>query len=42
MEFGPINATIHKVNERTKIQELEQVSAIYQDILERLLSRHLS
>lgn len=37
VELGPVNATIHKINERTNIQELEQLSVIYQAILERLL-----
>ncbi|MCH8137220.1 MAG: M20/M25/M40 family metallo-hydrolase, partial [Proteobacteria bacterium] len=37
VELGPVNATIHKINERTNIQELDQLSAIYQEILERLL-----
>ena len=37
MELGPVNATIHKINERTNIQELDQLSAIYEEILERLL-----
>jgi len=37
VELGPVNATIHKINERTNIQELDQLSAIYEEILERLL-----
>ena len=37
VELGPVNATIHKVNERTNIQELDQLSAIYEEILERVL-----
>jgi succinyl-diaminopimelate desuccinylase len=37
LELGPVNATIHKVNECVKIDELEQLSVIYEGILERLL-----
>lgn len=37
VELGPVNATIHKVNECTNIQELEKLSEIYQLILERIL-----
>ena len=37
IELGPINASIHKVNECVGIEELDQLSAIYTDILNRLL-----
>lgn len=37
LELGPINATIHKVNECIAVQDLEPLSQIYQGILERLL-----
>jgi len=37
VELGPVNATIHKVNERVEIAELERVKAIYQRMLEKLL-----
>lgn len=37
VELGPINATIHKVNECVGIEALDQLSAIYTDILNRLL-----
>jgi succinyl-diaminopimelate desuccinylase len=37
IEIGPNNATIHKVNECVKVEELEALSTIYQNILERLL-----
>jgi succinyl-diaminopimelate desuccinylase len=37
VELGPINATIHKVNECVGVKELDQLSAIYADILRRLL-----
>ncbi len=37
IELGPINASIHKVNECVGSQELDQLSAIYEQILEQLL-----
>ena len=37
VEFGPCNATIHKPNERVKIQDLEKLSAVYQRIMESML-----
>jgi len=36
VELGPVNATIHKVDERVSIDELEALSAIYRGMLERL------
>jgi succinyl-diaminopimelate desuccinylase len=38
VELGPVNATIHKVDERVAIDELETLSAIYRGIIERLLA----
>ncbi len=37
VELGPINATIHKVNERVAIEELEILSSIYENILIELM-----
>lgn len=37
IELGPLNATIHKVNERVAIADLERLSRIYQGVLARLL-----
>ena len=37
VELGPCNSTIHKVNERVSIDELEQLSHIYQCVIEQLL-----
>ena len=37
VELGPVNATIHKVNERVEIAELDRVRAIYRRMLEKLL-----
>lgn len=38
VELGPVNASIHKVNEHTDIAQLEQLTQIYRRILERLLA----
>jgi succinyl-diaminopimelate desuccinylase len=37
IELGPINATIHQINERVATADLERLSRIYEDILIRLL-----
>ncbi len=37
VELGPINATIHKINECVEIAELDRVCAIYRRMLEKLL-----
>ena len=37
VEVGPVNATIHKLNERIAIADLEPLAALYRGILERLL-----
>ena len=37
LEFGPLNATIHQVDERVALRELDDLSAMYQRILEKLL-----
>jgi succinyl-diaminopimelate desuccinylase len=37
VELGPVNATIHKINECVEIAELDRVSAIYRRMLEKLL-----
>ena len=39
VEIGPVNATIHKVDECVAVDELEQLPAIYRTICERLLQR---
>lgn len=38
LELGPLNATIHKVNEHVAIADLETLSDIYQQVLENLLT----
>ena len=37
IELGPLNATIHQVNERIAVADLAKLSRIYQSVLERLL-----
>lgn len=37
VEFGPLNATIHKLNECIAVDDIEQLAAIYQKTLEKLL-----
>ncbi|SFM78849.1 succinyl-diaminopimelate desuccinylase [Nitrosomonas communis] len=37
VEFGPRNATIHKLNEYVEIEDIERLSEIYRLTLERLL-----
>lgn len=38
IELGPVNATIHKIDECVKIDDLDSLADIYQDILQRLLA----
>lgn len=38
VEMGPINASIHKVDERVAIDELEKLPGIFRDVAERLLA----
>jgi succinyl-diaminopimelate desuccinylase len=42
VELGPVNATIHKLNEHVAIADLEPLAAIYRGILERLLEPAVS
>jgi succinyl-diaminopimelate desuccinylase len=37
VELGPVNATIHKVNERVRISDVKDLTAMYQRIMEILL-----
>ena len=39
VEFGPVNATIHKINECIGLTELEQLPRIYEEVLTRLLTK---
>lgn len=38
VEFGPLNATIHKIDECVDIDDIEPLSAIYEKTLEKLLT----
>ncbi len=37
VEFGPVNASIHKLNEHIELDALEQLPRIYLDVLRKLL-----
>jgi len=37
VELGPVNATIHQVNETVLIQDLEDLSRIYSKVLTKIL-----
>ena len=37
LELGPVNATIHQVDERVSCEDLDRLSRMYEGILERLL-----
>jgi succinyl-diaminopimelate desuccinylase len=39
VEFGPINASIHKIDEHVGIDELDRLTQVYRLALERLLTR---
>ena len=38
LELGPVNESIHKLNEHVSIDDLEQLSNIYESMLEKLLT----
>ncbi|WP_097460168.1 succinyl-diaminopimelate desuccinylase [Mangrovitalea sediminis] len=37
VELGPVNATIHKIDECVRVEDLDRLSSIYERILENLL-----
>jgi succinyl-diaminopimelate desuccinylase len=37
VELGPLNSTIHQINEHIALVELERLELIYQRMLEKLL-----
>ena len=37
VEMGPVNASIHKVDERIALAELEALPALFREMAERLL-----
>ncbi len=42
IELGPVNATIHQIDECVRIDELERLSALYERIVEKLMTEHAS
>lgn len=38
VEFGPVNMSIHKLNEHVALDAIEPLSAVYRGVLERLLA----
>jgi succinyl-diaminopimelate desuccinylase len=38
LELGPVNASIHKVNEHLRVADLGRLSAMYRGILQRLFT----
>ena len=42
IEFGPLNESIHKVNEHIALNDLEILSHIYEQVLINLLAKPLS
>ena len=41
VELGPVNASIHKVNEHVKVEDVPRLEKIYRQIMENLLNRGL-
>ena len=37
IEFGPVNATLHKINENILIADMDPLAKCYQGVLEQLL-----
>jgi len=37
LELGPLNATIHQLNECVSVEDLDTLSAVYERMLEELL-----
>ncbi len=38
LELGPVNATIHKINECVRADDLDRLTLMYEGILRRLLA----
>ena len=38
VELGPVNASIHKINEHVRVDDLPRLATMYQGILSRLLT----
>jgi succinyl-diaminopimelate desuccinylase len=41
VEFGPINASIHQINEHVRVEDLAPLTEIYAGLIERLLGEPL-
>jgi succinyl-diaminopimelate desuccinylase len=39
VELGPVNASIHKVNEHVKVEDVPRLATMYEQIMENLLNR---
>jgi succinyl-diaminopimelate desuccinylase len=37
MELGPVNASVHKLNEPIELADLDALQSLYRQVLERLL-----
>jgi succinyl-diaminopimelate desuccinylase len=37
VELGPVNATIHKINERVAVADVDRLAALHRRVLEALL-----
>jgi len=40
VELGPVNASIHKVNEHVKVEDVPRLAEIYRQVMENLLHRN--
>lgn len=40
IELGPVNESIHKINENINIEQLEQLTLVYAELLHNLFDRH--
>jgi len=40
IEFGPINATIHQIDERVSCTDIDALTRIYESVLHQLLGKH--
>ena len=38
LELGPVNESIHKIDEHVRIEDIERLTSIYEGIMERLLT----
>ena len=38
VEFGPLNSSIHKLNEHVVLEDIERLATVYQKTLDKLLT----